>query len=88
MTVNTLLNNVVSFILQPIVVLMFAVALVVFFWGIVQFISNSSSEDGRAQGKKNIFWGIVGMFIMIAVYGIIRLILGTFFLPVPPYLGI
>ena len=53
-------------------------AILVFFWGIFQFIGNAASEDARDKGKKNIMWGIAGMFIMVAAYGIIKLILGTF----------
>lgn len=86
MTINTLLNKIISLILQPIVILMFAVALVVFFWGIVQFISSSNTDDGREKGKRNIFWGIVGMFIMFSVYGIIGIILETFGITPPSYL--
>lgn len=86
MTINTLLNKIISVILQPIVILMFVVALVVFFWGIVQFISTSNTDDGREKGKRNILWGVVGMFIMFSVYGIIHIILQTFGIPSPSYL--
>ncbi|MFO0718813.1 MAG: hypothetical protein U0522_02190 [Candidatus Paceibacterota bacterium] len=86
MTINTLLNKIISVILQPIVVLMFVVALMVFFWGIVQFINTSNTDDGREKGKRNILWGVVGMFIMFSVYGIIHIILQTFGIPSPSYL--
>ncbi len=86
MTINVLLNKIINVILQPIVVLMFVVALVVFFWGIVQFISKSNTDDGREKGKRNIMWGVVGMVIMFSVYGIIKIILQTFGIPSPTYL--
>ncbi len=87
MTINSLLNNIITFVLNPIVVLMFVVAIVVFFWGIVQFIGNSNTDDGREKGKKNILWGVVGIFIMISVYSIIKLILHSVGVSVPVYLG-
>jgi len=62
------------------------VALAVFFWGIVQFISDTDSNTAREEGKQNILWGIIGMFIMVSVYGIIRVILQTFGLPNPPFI--
>ncbi len=62
---------------------MFAVALLVFFWGLVEFIYKAGSDEGRETGKRNMLWGIVGMFIMITVYGIIGLILGTLGIPSP-----
>lgn len=78
MTVNSLLNGIVGTILQPLVELMFVVALAVFFWGIIEFIMKSSTDEGREKGKKNIMYGVIGMFIMFSVYGIISIITGTF----------
>lgn len=76
-TITSLLGKINQYILNPIIVLLFAIALLVFFWGIVEFIRDAGSEDGRENGKRNILWGIVGMFVMVAVYGIIRIILNT-----------
>ena len=77
-TITSLLGRINQYILNPIIILMFVIALLVFFWGLVEFIYKAGSEDGREVGKRNMMWGIVGMFIMVAVYGIIGLILGTF----------
>ena len=78
MSVIPLLSRINEIILNPIIVLLFAVALLVFFWGIVKFIAKNSDTTAREEGKKTMIWGIVGMFIMVAVYGIIRIILATF----------
>lgn len=86
MKINSLLGKVNEFILNPLIILLFVVALIVFFWGLVEFISKAGSEEGRETGKRNMVWGVVGMFIMVAVYGIIKLILATFGVPLPPYL--
>lgn len=77
-TLNQLLNGVNRFILNPLIGLLFFVALLVFLWGVFRFVANASSEDARETGKRNMMWGILGMFIMVSVYGIIRLVLGTF----------
>ena len=59
------------------------IALVVFLWGIIEFLAKSSSEEARERGKKNMVWGLIGFFIMIGVFGIINIILGTFGIPPP-----
>ncbi len=87
MNIYGLLNNVVQYILQPIVVLLFAIALTVFFYGIVKFIRDTGNGGDVEDGKRSIFWGIVGMFIMVSVYGIIRVLLRTFGIPNPPGSG-
>lgn len=70
-------------IFNPLIVLLIAAAVVYFLWGLFQFLSNSESSQGRADGKKRIIWGLVGLFIMMAVYGIIQILLNTFGI-VPP----
>ena len=86
LNINSLLNKVNEFVLNPLIILLFVVALIVFLWGLVEFISKAGSEEGRETGKRNMVWGVVGMFIMVAVYGIIKLILATFGIPLPTYL--
>jgi ABC-type phosphate transport system permease subunit len=73
-----LLKDVSQVIINPIILLAFAVALLVLFWGIFQFISSETADAKRDEGKKKILWGVFGMFIMISAYGLIRLVLGTF----------
>lgn len=85
MTVVQLLNNINRFILNPIIILLFAIALLVFFFGIFQFIRSETADTKREDGKKKILWGIFGMFIMVSAYGLIKLVLGTFGLTAKGY---
>ena len=78
MPITTFLNNINQYILNPIILLAFAVALLIMFWGIFQFINSETADDKRDEGKRKIFWGLFGMFIMFSAYGLIHLILGTF----------
>ncbi len=57
---------------------MFAVALIVFVYGVFEYVRQSDSSDERAKGTQHMLWGIVGMFIMISVFGIMKLIMGSF----------
>ena len=74
-----LLGRIERAVIDPLIVLAFLVALVVFFWGIIKFINGTSSGDQTAMttGKSNIIWGVVGMTIMIGAYGILAIINGT-----------
>lgn len=78
MSVPELLGKINQFILNPIIRLAFAIALITFFWGIVQFINSETSDSKRDEGKRKIFYGLIGMFIMFSAYGIITLILNSF----------
>jgi phosphotransferase system glucose/maltose/N-acetylglucosamine-specific IIC component len=57
---------------------MFSVAILYFVYGVVKFISNAGDDKLREEGKQSIVWAIVGILIMISVYGIIRFALTNF----------
>ena len=46
-------------------------ALLVFFWGLAKFILNAGNESGREEGKEVMKWGIVALFVMVSIWGII-----------------
>ena len=64
--------------MNPLIVLLFAIALLVFFFGIFQFIKSETADAKREEGKKKIYSGLLGMFIMFSAYRLIHLLLGTF----------
>lgn len=79
------LDKVNEFILNPIIVLLFAVAFVVFMFGLFQFVKNASDMKARDDGKKRIIYGLIGMFIMFSAYGLIHILLTTFGINSPGY---
>jgi hypothetical protein len=64
-------------IVNTLIPLLIAVALVVFFWGLVRYIWNSSSE-GAKSGRDLMIWGLIALFVMVSVWGIISLAQGAF----------
>jgi len=74
-----LINNIKAFIINPIIGFMFAVAVAMFLYGIVEYIYGADNEDKREIGKRHMIYGIIGIFVMIGVYGILNLISGFWF---------
>lgn len=70
-------------ILFPIMSLLVAVAFLSFFYGAFQFVYGSSEGEVRAEGKKHMLWGIIGLFIMLSAMGLLRIAAGTFGIEVP-----
>ena len=64
-------------ILNPIIALLFALAFAYFIWGVVKYVWSGEQESMREDGRRSILWGVIGMFIMFGVFGIMRLIIGT-----------
>ena len=65
----------VSHIVNVLIGLVAAIALLVFFWGLVKFISTTSAE-GKAEGKSFMIWGVIALFVMVSVWGLVRFIQG------------
>lgn len=81
LSVASLMANINKYLINPLITLMFIVAFVLFVWGLFNFFRAKSgggdSEDGLERGKRHILWGIVGMVIMVSVFGIMQLIINT-----------
>lgn len=71
-TVTNLINRVVFYIVNPLIAVLFAVTLAVFLWGIARYIWSAEDDASRSDGKKHMIWGLVGMLIIVSVYGIIN----------------
>lgn len=69
---NTALNDVI--------VLLITAAIVVFFWGMVQYILKTGKGDskGGSSGLTTMIWSVVAIFVMVSVWGLIHLLQSTF----------
>ena len=63
-------------ILNPLIILLFAVAVLYFLYGVMVFVQNQDNDKMMGDGKRHMFWGIVGIFLMLAVGGILRVLEG------------
>ncbi len=71
------LINLAEQVLNPLILLMFAAAVIYFLWGVLKYIQNSQSDSERQKGSQHILWGLVGIVIMMGVYTILRIALST-----------
>jgi hypothetical protein len=84
MTINSLLNTIATLIINPLIILGFVVATAYLFYGIVKMIWQSDGNE-LAENRKSVMYGVIGLFIMFSVYGILRLVLATFNIPYPSF---
>ena len=77
-SVDSFVANLNRLIINPLIILLFALALAYFLWGMFEFLSNQENEEKKTAGKKHMIWGIVGITIMMGVWFIMYLILDTF----------
>ena len=72
------ISNVVAYIIQPILGLLFALALFMFGGGVINLILNSAEPKARETGRRMLLWGVVGLFIMVSAVSIIAVVTRSF----------
>jgi len=55
-----------------------AVAFLVFVWGIARFIKSAGSEKEIKDSKNLIVWGVIGLFVLITIWGIVAFLQSEF----------
>ncbi|MEK9161025.1 MAG: pilin [Patescibacteria group bacterium] len=77
MTFAYLVNQeIVPFVDFVIVPLLYAIAFLLFLIGVVRFLF-SMEDEKRNEGKKFIFWGIIGFVVLFSVWGLVKLLLSV-----------
>ena len=68
------IGNVIA-TLTPIVV---ALALLFFFWGLAKYILSAGDEAKQTEGRSIMIWGIIALFVMVSVWGLVQVLQQTF----------
>lgn len=76
-SLETFIKSINRVIINPIIFFLFALAMVYFLYGVAQYLLNPENEDVRKTSKSHMFYGIIGLFIMVAVFGIMNIVLNT-----------
>ncbi len=75
---SDLLNYFTCMINQSVIPLIFSLALVMFVWGVVQFVINNDEEAKKAKGKQFMIWGILALTVMVSVWGLVGIVGSSF----------
>jgi uncharacterized membrane protein YidH (DUF202 family) len=79
---NPKLQDVICYVVfiinRSVIPLIFAIAIAMFVWGVVQYVINSDQEEKKAKGKQFMIWGIIALTVMLGVWGLVAIVGGTF----------
>jgi uncharacterized membrane protein YidH (DUF202 family) len=75
---SNLLEYVTCMINKSVIPLIFAIAVALFVWGIVQYVLNTDNEEKRKKGKQFMIWGVIALTVMVSVWGLVKIVGGTF----------
>ena len=83
-------------IVAKIIPIMFAFAIIYFFWGLIQFIRGAGDPKKAQEGRLIMVYGVIAITIMVSIYGLVGWLQDSFgisptttiALPTVPGLGV
>ena len=70
-------------LINPIIAILVGVALLAFFWGLARFIFRVGGDEKAVdEGKRIMKWGLIALFVMVSVWGIVKFMQRALNLPI------
>lgn len=85
---HTPLGNIIIILLDILSLVTFivgALALIWFFWGIIQYVLKADNEEKQREARSYMIYAVIGMFVMFSIWGLVALLRNTFFRPGDPF---
>jgi hypothetical protein len=60
-------------IIQALIPIVIGLAVLVFLWGVLQYVLRSS-DAGKDEGRQFMLWGIIALFVMVSVWGLVNIL--------------
>lgn len=74
-TFQELVTNFIVQIGNMTIRLFVALSLLVFLWGLAKYMfKGQGSDTARVEGRKLMLWGIIGLFVMTSVWGLVSIL--------------
>lgn len=54
-------------------------ALIFFLYGLVKFLAAAENEGERQNGRVYMMWGLIGLLVMVGVWGFVDVLTGSIF---------
>ena len=78
-SLTDLINFFTCTLMDAVAPLLVSLAVVGFIWGIIQYFLNPDNEEKRKAGKKFMFWGLISLFVIVSIWGLVGILTHTFF---------
>lgn len=87
-TIQSVLGIIVN-ILNTVIPIVITLGIIYFIWGVVSFVI-AGDEEAKTKGRDRMIYGIIGLVVIVGMWGIIEIVKRTFNLDngVPPVVDI
>lgn len=71
---DSLLQKAITYVLNPIYQIVVVVAFLYFLFGVAYLLFQMNNPEKREQARAHLFYGVIGLFIILSVGAIIKFI--------------
>ena len=75
---DSAVSFVISTFINPFTLILISLSVLYFIYGVSKYISASLSESDKAEAKQMMIWGVVGLFAITAMWGLVKIVQNTF----------
>jgi hypothetical protein len=75
---TTLINFFTCTIMNAVIPLLIALSVAGFVYGIMKFFLNPDNEEKRKAGKGFMLWGLITLFVIVTLWGVVAIFSSTF----------
>jgi len=63
-------------LIQALIPIVIGLGVLVFLWGVLQYVI-AKDDSGKEQGRTFMLWGIIALFVMVSVWGLVNILRET-----------
>ena len=61
-------------IINQLIPIFIGIGILIFFWSLIKYINSANNEEQRKTAKVVMIWGIVYIFVILAIWGLVNLL--------------
>ncbi len=77
--IGELFQYAVCVLSKYVVPFLIGLALVMFLVGVLKYVKSGDNEEAREAGRGLMIFGIIALFVMVSVWGFVKILFSTFF---------
>lgn len=78
---NEGLGKILQFVgdlIATVIPLIIGLAVLLFLWGVLKYVTSGGDPEKRTEARNTMIWGIIAIFVMVSVWGLVNILVDTF----------
>ncbi len=73
---SSILTTIATF-MKAIIPVLITLGIIYFIWGVLSYVLGKS-DDAKKEGRDRMIYGIIGLFVIISIWGLVNILNSTF----------